>query len=127
MSHYRVTLAALALGLAVAAGAAGQDTGFGAGTPESRYFRVESQVAAGRRGPVLEGYVYNLYDVHATTVQLRAELLDGAGRLLETRVVYVTLDVPPRGRSFFQTKVPAEATGARVSVLSYQWAPRGGG
>ena len=44
MSDYRVTLAAIALALTAAAGAAAQDVGFGAGTPETRYFRVESAV-----------------------------------------------------------------------------------
>ena len=49
MTHHRVTLAAIALTLMAATGAAAQDTGFGAGTPESRYFRVDATVTAGRR------------------------------------------------------------------------------
>ena len=127
MTHARVTLAAIALTLMAAAGAAAQDTGFGAGTPESRYFRIESTVAAGRRGPQVEGYIYNVYDTHATRVRLNVEAIDAAGRLLETRVAYVPLDVPPRGRAFFQAPLPAGATAARVSVLNFEWVPRGGG
>jgi hypothetical protein len=127
MSHDRVTLTAIALILAVATGAAAQMSDFGAGTPESRYFRVESGVSAGRRGPQVEGYVYNVYDAHALRVRLNVEALDAAGRLLERRVAYVPLDVPPRGRAFFQAPVPAGTASARVSVLNFEWAPRGGG
>jgi len=127
MSHNRVTLAAIALTLMTAAGAGAQDSGFGAGTPETRYFRIESAVSAGRSGPQLEGYVYNVYDAHATRVRLSVEALDAAGRLLETRVVYVPLDVPPRGRSFFRAPLPPGTASARVSVLNFDWVPRGGG
>ena len=127
MTHNRVTLAAIALTLMTAAGVAAQDSGFGAGTPEMRYFRIESAVSEGRRGPRVEGYVYNTYDVHAIWVRLRVEAVDAAGRPLETRVAYVPLDVPPRGRAFFQAPVPAGTASARVSVLNFEWAPRGGG
>src|SRR5882724_1856103 len=98
MTHHRVTLAAIALTLMAATGAAAQDTGFGAGTPESRYFRVDATVTAGRRGPQLEGYVYNVYDAHATRVRLNVE-----------------------------APLPAGTTTARVSVLNFEWVPRGAG
>jgi len=127
MTHHRVTLAAIALTLMAATGAVAQDTGFGAGTPESRYFRIDATVTAGRRGPQLEGYVYNVYDAHATRVRLNVEAIDAAGRLIERRVAYVPLDVPPRGRSFFQAPLPAGTTAARVSVLNFEWVPRGAG
>ena len=127
MSPTRVTLAAITLTLVAAAGSAAQDSGFGAGTPESRYFRVESTVAAGRHGPQIEGYEYNVYDAHAERVQLRVEALDQTGRVLDTRTVLVPLDVPARGRAFFQAPAPAGATSARASVLSFEWGPRGGG
>jgi len=125
MNRIRVTLAAVALTLTAAAGAAAQD--FGAGTPESRYFRVDSAVAAGRHGPQVEGYVYNVYDAHAVRVRLRVEAVDATGRVLDTRTVLVPLDVPARGRAFFTAPAPTGAASARVSVLSFDWAPRGGG
>src|SRR3982751_2611649 len=95
----RVTFATIALLLLVASGAAAQTSDFGAGTPEARYFRVDAAVSAARRGPQVEGYVYNLYDAQAMRVRLNVEALDGTGRLLERRVAYVPLDVPPRGRA----------------------------
>src|SRR5436309_13372874 len=105
MTPNRVTLLAIALTLMTAAGVAAQDSGFGAGTPEMRYFRVESAVSEGPRGSRVVGYGYNTYDVHAIWVRLRAEAVDAAGWPPETRVAYVTLDVPPRGRSVFPAAV----------------------
>ena|SRR5690242_14881559 len=127
MRPYRVTLAAIALALATTAGAAAQDSTFGAGTPEARYFRVESGVGSGRRGPQVEGYVYNTYDYGATRVRVKVESLDAAGRTLDTRLVFVTLDVPPRGRAFFTAPAPAGTASARAGVVYFEWVPRGGG
>ena len=127
MSHYRVTLAAIVLTLATAAGAAAQDTGFGAGPPETRYFRIESSLLSGSGGPQVEGYVYNVYDQPATRVRLRVECLDGAGRVLDTRLIYVTLDVPGRARSYFRAPVAPGTASTRVSVQYFEWVPRGGG
>ena len=126
MTQYRLTVAAIALTLTVVTGAAAQSN-FGAGTPESRYFRTEPAVSAGRHGPQVEGYVYNLYDAHATRVLLSIDALDASGRLLETRRAYVPFDVPPRGRSFFQVPAPAGTATARVSVESFEWTGRGAG
>jgi hypothetical protein len=124
----RLTLTAIALVLATAGGAAAQDTGFGAGTPESRYFRVESSVVPGRGGvPRLEGHVYNVYDLAAIRVTLAVEPQDARGVPLDRQLVRVPLDVPARGRAFFQAKLPAGATTARVNVQSFDWVPRGGG
>jgi hypothetical protein len=126
MIHYRPTVAAIALTLTVVTGVAGQSD-FGAGTPESRYFRTEPTVSAGRHGPQVEGYVYNEYDAHAIRVLLRIDPLDGSGRPLETRRAYVPFDVPPRGRSFFQVPAPTGTASARVSVESFEWTGRGAG
>jgi len=121
------TVAAIALTLTVLTAVPAQESNFGAGTPESRYFRTESTVSAGRRGPQIEGYVYNEYEAHALRVRLNIDVLDAGGRVLETRTAYVPLDVPPHGRAFFRVPAPEGATSARVTVQSYEWAPRGGG
>ena len=93
MTQYRVTVTAIALTL-TAVTAAAQESNFGAGTPESRYFRTESSVGTGRGGAQVEGYVYNVYEAHALRVRLEVEALDASGRLLERRTAYVPLDVP---------------------------------
>src|SRR5262249_57745305 len=113
MTHHGLAVAAIALKLTVVSGAAAQSD-FGAGTPESRYFRVDPTVSAGRRGPQVEGYVYNLYDAHATRVLLSIDALDNSGRLIETRRAYVPFDVPARGRSFFQGPAPAASASGPV-------------
>jgi hypothetical protein len=125
MMRYRVSLTALALVLGLATAAVAQN--FGAGRPEDRYFRIESAVASGRHGPQVEGYVYNLYDADATRVRLTVNPVDAAGRPLGPRTAYVPLDVPPRGRSPFTAPVPAGTASAAVSVLYFEWTPRGGG
>jgi len=126
MTHYRPAAAAIALTLSVVSGTHAQSD-FGGGTPESRYFRTESAVSAGRRGPQVEGYVYNLCDAHAIRVLLRIDALDNSGRLIETRRAYVPFDVPARGRSFFQVPAPGGTASARVSVESFEWTGRGAG
>src|SRR5256885_13482730 len=120
MTPNRVTLAAIALTLMTAAGVAAQDSGFGAGTPEMRYFRVESAVSEGRRGPRVEGYVYNTYDVHAIWVRLRVEAVDAAGRPVQTRAPYVPLDPPPRRPATFSPPQPPATDPARTAPLELQ-------
>jgi hypothetical protein len=125
--RYGVTLTAITLTLFVAVPAIAQDSGFGAGRPEDRYFRIESAVAPGRHGEEIQGYVYNVYDAHAVRVLVSIEALDASGRVLETRNAYVPFDVPARGRSFFSVPAPAGAASARVRVLSFEWTGRGAG
>src|SRR5256885_16632004 len=129
MTHPRVTLAAIALTLMAATGAAAQDTGFGAGTPESRYFRIDSTVTAGRRGPQLEGYVYNVYDAHALRVRLNVEAIDAAGRLIERRAAHLPPDVPPPGPPVLPPPPPPGPPAAPRTLPNLDWAPppAGGG
>src|SRR5256885_3806600 len=123
MTHPRVTLAAIALTLMAATGAAAQDTGFGAGTPESRYFRIDSTVTAGRRGPQLEGYVYNVYDAHALRVRLNVEAIDAAGRLIERRVASPPPDGPPPLPPLFPAPPPPGPSSAPLHALDFRRGP----
>jgi len=125
MTHYQVAVA-IVLTLTAATGAVAQSD-FGAGTPENRYFRTESTVSNGRRGLVVEGYVYNVYDAYATQVLLSIDALDATGRSIETRRAFVPFDIPPRGRSFFNVPAPAGTASARVTVASFEWKGTGGG
>jgi len=120
MSHFRFAVVAIALALWTAATV-------GAQAPEERYFRIESAVISGKRGPEIEGYVYNVYDQQATRVRLRVESRDAAGQKIDERFVFVPLDVPPRGRSYFRAPVAASTATTRATVFYFEWSPRGGG
>jgi hypothetical protein len=106
--------------------AAAQDSGFGGGRPEERYFGVEAELGTSRRGPVAEGYVTNRYNQYADRVVLTLIPIDAAGQPLAPVTAYVN-GVPPRNRTYFRTPVPPGATAIRASVAYYEWAPRGGG
>jgi hypothetical protein len=123
MRRRHFVLGLLAVPLTVSAAAA-QESNFGAGRPEDRYFSVEASVGTGGRGPLAEGYVFNRYEYHATRVVLTLVPADAAGRPLPPVTVYVP-DVPARGRSFFRAKLPAGASTVRAGVASFDWAPRG--
>ena len=114
----------LALGPLIARRAAAQDSGFGAGRPEDRYFSVDVGLSDG--GTAAEGYVYNRYDNYTLRAGLVLEPLDAAGRPLAPVATQVH-GVPARNRTYFKTRLPAPAASIRGHVVSYEWAPRGGG
>lgn len=96
--------------------------------PESleRYFRLDWQTAAGPRGTVLSGYVYNKYSLFADRMQLRIDQLDAAGNVVGSTTTWVLGGVPAENRTWFETRVPAAAS-YRVEVVSFDWLGRGGG
>jgi hypothetical protein len=129
MSHRRFAVVAGVLVLATAGTALGQSVGqrFADSSPEHRYFRIDSSVISGKRGPEIEGYVYNLSDMQAVHVRVAVESLDASGQKIGERTVYVPLDIPPRVRSYFRVPVPAGTASTRNEVIYYEWSPRGGG
>ena len=129
MSHWRFAVVAGALVLATAETVVGQGVGqrFADGSPEHRYFRVESAVISGKRGPEVEGYVYNLSNTHAIRVRVAVDSLDASGQKIDERIVYVPLDVPPWVRAYFRAPVPAGTASTRTEVIYYEWSPRSGG
>ena len=96
--------------------------------PESleRYFRLDWQTAAGARGTVLSGYVYNKSSLFADRMQLRIDQVDAAGKVVGARTTWVRGGVPAENRAWFETRVPAAAS-YRVEVVSFDWIGRGGG
>ena len=114
----------VALGPLIAGGAAAQESGFGAGRPEDRYFNVDVGLRDG--GTVAEGYVFNRYDNYTQRAGVVLEPLDAAGRPLAPVSTDVR-DVPARNRAYFKTRLPTPAASIRGRVVSYEWAPRGGG
>ena len=112
------------LARSVAAVLAAVVVGTGAGWAQdvARHFRLEWEVAKGRRGQaVVSGYLYNDYGVPAVRVQLLVEVLDASGRTVAEAVAYVDREVPPFGRAYFEVGVPRAGAGYRVRVNFYDW------
>jgi hypothetical protein len=123
MNRRRFALALLLAPLATRRAAA-QESSFGGGAPEQRYFSVDVGLLDG--GTVAEGYVTNRYDIYTLRAGLVLEPLDADGRPLPPVTTDVR-DLPARHRSYFRTRLPARAASIRGRVVSYEWAPRGGG
>jgi len=90
-----------------------------------RYFRLEWEVSHGKKGPAIEGYVYNKGPRPSERMRLQIERLDASGRVVGSSTVWVLGGVPMDGRAYFSASVP-DATGYRVQVLSFDWTGRGG-
>ena len=90
-----------------------------------RYFRVESELAQGRRGPVVAGYVYNTYGHTAGNVRLLVEGVDAGGQVASSTIAWVLGTVPPDGRTYFEVPAPRGGTTYRVRVLSFDPVGRG--
>ena len=91
-----------------------------------RYLRVESTTGQGRRGPIVYGYVYNLYGHPADRVRLVIETVDGSGAVTASTFAYVLGQVPVGGRAYFESAAPAGSGTYRVRVLSFEPTARGG-
>jgi hypothetical protein len=96
--------------------------------PESleQDFRLEWQVARGRKGPGIEGYVYNKAMRTAERMRLQIDRLDASGKVVGSSTVWVFGTIREDGRAYFSASVP-EAASYRVSVLSFDWKSGGGG
>src|SRR5256886_856584 len=96
--------------------------------PESleRYFRLEWEVTRGRKGPGIEGYVYNQAMRTADRMRLQIERLDASGKVVGSSAVWVFGTIRVDGRAYFSASVP-EASNYRVRVLSFDWKSDGGG
>jgi hypothetical protein len=103
---------------ALLTGAAGISAQIYAPQTLERYFRLEWQVTRGRKGPAIDGYVYNNGMQTADRMILQIEGLDASGKVVGNSTVWVLGGVPRGGRAYFGASVP-EATSYRVQVLSF--------
>ena len=87
-------------------------------------FRVEWQAGQNRKGPVVEGYVYNLAMRTAEHMRLKIDQLDAAGNVVGSTTAVVLGTVPNDGRAYFTASVPRAAS-YRVQPYSWDWT--GGG
>ncbi len=91
-----------------------------------RWFRLEWRVTRDRKGPVIEGYVYNRGAQSAERMRLQIERLDPSDAVVGSSVVWVLGNVPLGNRAYFSASVP-EAASYRVQVLTFDWGGGGGG
>jgi hypothetical protein len=91
-----------------------------------RYFKVEFQVTQKRKGPAVEGYVYNRGRQAAQRVRLQIERVDAAGAVVGSSSIWIPGEVPMESRAFFSASVPGAAS-YRVQVVSFDWTCQGGG
>jgi len=91
-----------------------------------RYFRIETHVERGAKGPVVWGYVYNNTNIHAERMIVKVDALDASGAVIRSTTTWVPGLVPATYRAYFETRVP-EGAQYRVQVLSFDWTGRGGG
>jgi hypothetical protein len=120
----RRIVAAMTLGLVLVGGVAASAQIY---APESleRWFRLEWEVKQARKGPVIEGYIYNFGAQTAEHVLLQIDRLDGSGSVVGTSTLWVLGEVPRNNRAYFGASVGAAAS-YRVQVLSFDWMCNGG-
>jgi hypothetical protein len=84
-----------------------------------RYFRLEWQPDERKGRPLVGGYVTNESGWTMRHVRLRVESLDAAGAVTASVIGYVSGDVMPGARVYFEVPVNDKAPQYRVSVLSF--------
>ena len=94
---------------------------------ETSDFRVEAEPASGKRGPSVEGYIYNKRGLLAKNVRLRVDSLDAAGGVIATTVRPLDRDIGISDRVYFQVPVAAAAPAYRVTVDYVFWRSGAGG
>src|SRR5213594_3410587 len=117
---------AVLIAAALLTGATGVSAQLYAPQTLERYFRREWEVARGRKGPAIEGYVYNNGPRTAERMRLQIERLDASGGVVGSSAAWVLGSVPMGGRAYFSASVP-DATSYRVQVLTFDWTGAGGG
>ena len=89
------------------------------------WFRSALEVVQGRRGPEVQGYIYNNFIVGADRLLLGIERLSASGEATGCAMVWVVGVVPPRDRAYFSASVPDANAKYRVRILSFSGAGSG--
>lgn len=84
-----------------------------------RYFTVELEVGERRGRPVVSGYLTSQFGFGVRDVRLRVEALDAANAVVSTQIGYVSGQVLPGRRVYFEVPVAEKASNYRVTVLSF--------
>jgi len=86
---------------------------------ERSQFRFEFDETEGRRGPGVEGWVYNDLSWRVTDVRLKVHCVDANGHVAASAAGWVLGDVLAGGRGYFFVPIPSRAATYRVSVESF--------
>jgi hypothetical protein len=128
MSPQRHAARLAALGLVTVLGLTGPAPAadFGGGRLEERYFAiaVESATRGGR--PVVRAHVTSSADFWISRMVVRVEALDAGGQVVATSTPAIVDLIPPFGRLTFEVPAPAAGASYRISVINFDWLPRGG-
>jgi hypothetical protein len=97
-------------------------------SPQSieRDFKLEWQATRNRRGPAVEGYLYNTSRQTAQRVRLEIARLDAGGNVVGASAIWLPGEVQKGDRAYFNAAVP-DAPAYRVQILSFDWACEGNG
>ena len=88
------------------------------------WFQVSFAVVPGRRGPQVEGYIYNHFSAGVEQMLVGVEQLNPSGQAVGCSMVWVSGIVPPEDRAYFVAAVPDASAKYRVRVLSFNWMKR---
>jgi hypothetical protein len=91
---------------------------------EERFFTIQWLVERDGRDAAIVGFLSNDYLYALQRVQLRVEVVDGAGQTTTETFASVASDIPAGSRTSF--RLPLPATGARyvVTVHAFEFGPR---
>jgi hypothetical protein len=92
----------------------------GSYAPQSldEWFRTSAEVIQGRRGPQMEGYIYNDYFAGAEQMLVGVEQLSSSGQSGACATVWVAGSIPPRNRAYFVTPAPDPGTHSLLPVIN---------
>jgi hypothetical protein len=125
VSGARRTVAALAIAL-IGLGAAPAPAQIYSPQSVERDFKLEWQATRDRKGPAIEGYLYNTSRQTAQRVRLEIARLDAGGNVVGAAAIWLPGEVQKGDRAYFRTAV-SDAASYRVQILSFDWACEGNG
>ena len=94
--------------------------------PTAESFRMEWSRRPGWMRPGTDGYLYNESRWRVTNVRIRAQVVDGSGRVVRETVVSVFGNAVPGTRTFFSLPPLAEGETYQLAVASFDLIAREG-